>query len=158
MAALLARSLGPSALPDLLARPLGPRPLPLKATARRARRNVSRGLKQAEDTLMRSLTIGVAMFVLLSPGGASAAPRTKTAEQLGNLIGSETACALSFDKNAIRAFIEKNVPADDLDFARNLETYIFLAETHAKNMGSTEQVARCFQIKRSAEALGLLAK
>jgi hypothetical protein len=107
---------------------------------------------------MRSLTIGVAMFALLSPTGALAGPRAKTAEQLGNLLGSETACALTFDKNAVRAFIEKNVPADDFDFTRTLNTHVSLAEYRAKEMGSTQLAAHCFQVKRNAEALGLLAK
>ena len=107
---------------------------------------------------MRGLTIGVAILALVSATGALAGPRTKTAEQLGNLLGSEPACALTFDKNAVRAFIEKNVPADDLDFTRTLNTHVSLAEYRAKEMRSTQLAAHCFQIKRSAEALGLLAK
>jgi hypothetical protein len=107
---------------------------------------------------MRGLTIGVAILALLSATGALAGPRTKTAEQLGNLLGSETACALSFDKNAVRAFIEKNVPADDLDFTGDLHADTSLAEFRTKKMGSSQLAAHCFQIKRNAEALGLLAK
>lgn len=103
--------------------------------------------------------IGVSILItVLWSAVASAGSTTETAEQLGNLLGSETACGLTFDKDAVRAYIEKNVPASDLDFTRNLNTDVRLAEYRAKKMGSTQQAAHCFQVKRNAEALGLLAK
>jgi hypothetical protein len=97
-----------------------------------------------------------ASLVLINQVAATAAPKP-TAEQLAEIIGSEKDCALNFDKSGIEAFIVKNVPADDLEFARTLETYTWLAGLKLDKMGSSTQLAaHCFQIKRSAEALGLL--
>ena len=96
----------------------------------------------------------LATLIALVPLGEAEA--ADTAKQLGELIGSEKACALKFDENAVRAYIEKNVSADDLVFAGRLIT----SDTRvtADKMSSTELAAHCFQIKRSADALGLLAK
>ena len=77
---------------------------------------------------------------------------------LSTAQGMSTSVVMTFDKNAVRAFIEKNVPADDFDFTRTLNTHVSLAEYRAKEMGSTQLAAHCFQVKRNADALGLLAK
>ena len=106
----------------------------------------------------RSLIVVAVTLALACPGAAIAADTTKLVRQLGNLIGSEKTCDLRFDMDAVRAFIEKNVRADDLDFSYRLDSEVWLVESSAKRMEGARLAAHCFQIKRNAEALGLLAK
>jgi hypothetical protein len=105
-----------------------------------------------------SLAMVAVTLAFLSPGAARAADAMKFADQLGSLLGSEKACDLHFDTGAIRGFIEKNVRADDLEFNRWLNYQMDVTASGAKKMGATQLSAHCFQAKRSAEALGLLAK
>jgi hypothetical protein len=105
---------------------------------------------------MKTIAIA-AILVLIGPVAAMAAPKP-TPQQLGEIIGSEKACALNFDKSGIEAFIVKNVPANDLDFTTKLETSTWLTGLKLDKMGNTQLAAHCFQIKRSAGALGPLAK
>jgi hypothetical protein len=62
------------------------------------------------------------------------------------------------DRARRRLFDMSDVPADDLDFTGDLHADTSLAEFRTKKMGSSQLAAHCFQIKRNAEALGLLAK
>jgi hypothetical protein len=107
--------------------------------------------------MLRLTTIAVTL-ALVCPSAAIAADSGTFAKQLSNLIGSETACDLRFDMDAVRTYVEKNVRADDLDFTSSLDTEMWSVETALKQMGNAHRAAHCFQVRRSAEALGLLVK
>jgi hypothetical protein len=47
---------------------------------------------------------------------------------------------------------------DDLDLSSRLASEVWLVESSAKRMEGARLAAHCFQIKRNAETLGLLAK
>jgi hypothetical protein len=107
---------------------------------------------------MIRLILAVAVSVFALPAATFSADEEKFARQLGDLIGSEKACGLKFDPDAIQALIAKNVSADNLDFTSRLNGDIDLAKFRARKMEGAQLRAHCFQIKRSAEALGLLSK
>jgi hypothetical protein len=93
----------------------------------------------------------VALLAMAAP--AWAAKASKFSSQLGEILGSEKACGLRFDDEAIRAIIEKNTSADVY-----FTMYISVAEARSERMGSAQLAVHCFQTKRSAEFLGLFAK
>ncbi len=78
------------------------------------------------------------------------------ASQLGRILGSEDFCGLSYDQQAISEFISRNVKADDLHFASNLETSTLAADVESRGMTQSEKTARCVQITRTAKALSFI--
>ena len=76
--------------------------------------------------------------------------------QLGTLLGSEAFCGLTFDQSAIQAFIEKNVSADDMQFAAELETMTSGTQYENEQMSASAKIARWTQVRRVARSYGFL--
>jgi hypothetical protein len=47
--------------------------------------------------------------------------RSQVANQLGTLLGSEKACGLTYNHDAIESFIRERIPPTDLDFPELLQ-------------------------------------
>lgn len=92
--------------------------------------------------------------------GFSSAAHAETAwsfvNNLSLVIVSEKACGLKYDQSAIAAFIEKNVPKDDMTFASNLKLASGSNSRDVGTMGESEKTAHCTQIKRVAKTYGFI--
>lgn len=97
--------------------------------------------------------------LLLVAGAAHAMSKGEAldlAGQLGLVIGSETACGLSYDQAAIAAFITANVPPDQLDFAGYLQIEIDMETDDFQDMTTSAKTAHCAAVTRSARHLGFI--
>lgn len=76
------------------------------------------------------------------------------ATNLGSVLASEQKCGLSYSQPAIEAYIEKNVPADDMDFPSTLSMMTQGSEFQMRDMSQSALTAHCSQIKRVAKSYG----
>ncbi|MDL2409959.1 signal recognition particle [Rhizobium calliandrae] len=102
---------------------------------------------------MRSIIWTLAISVVF-PGILYASDNTST--QLGALLAAEDACSMTYDKDAISGYIEKNVAADDLNFATELPLMTNGARVEFNEMTDTAKVAFCTQQRRAAKKLGFV--
>ncbi|WP_276946668.1 hypothetical protein [Haematobacter massiliensis] len=91
---------------------------------------------------------------LMLSGPASAASPLSLANDLGSILASETVCGLTYDQAAITAWIEKEVPADAMDFPGRLQTMTRGYSRQLANMGASEKTAHCSAVKRIASNFG----
>jgi hypothetical protein len=77
------------------------------------------------------------------------------ASDLGYVLASEQACGLSYDKDAIKKFVQDRVPADDLSFAALLSLNAYDGRDQVKEMNSSTLAALCVQVARVAKSYGL---
>lgn len=78
------------------------------------------------------------------------------AAALGSLIASEQTCGLSYDQEAIQAFIEENVPADDVDFPGMLRSMTDSVVRDIRGMSQSAKTAHCAQVQRIAKSYGFI--
>ena len=78
------------------------------------------------------------------------------AHELGSVLASEAACGLTYDQDAIAAFIEKKVPADDMGFPSSLNMMTVGSEAQIADMSTSAKTAHCTQIRRIAKSNGFL--
>lgn len=100
-----------------------------------------------------ALTILAALGALCAPVYAAA----PNASDLGLVLAHEEACGLHFDQGAITAYIEANVPADDLAFPGKLQNAILFQKNAAgASMTESQRTALCAQVGRLAKTLGFV--
>lgn len=75
---------------------------------------------------------------------------------LGGIIASETACGLTYDQDAIAAWITANVPPDRVDFAGMLQTQIMGQEYNLQGMSKSAMTAHCASIAQTAKHYGFI--
>jgi cytochrome c peroxidase len=75
---------------------------------------------------------------------------------LGAVIGSEKFCELSLDQAAITTYIERNIPAEELDFPENLNMAVLGAQLYFDGMSASTKIAYCTGMRRTAKAHGLI--
>lgn len=80
--------------------------------------------------------------------------RDKT-HNLGAVIGSEKFCELTLDQPAIAAYIEQNIPAEELDFPEKLNMAVLGAQLYFDGMSASTKLAYCTGMRRTAKAYGL---
>lgn len=104
------------------------------------------------------MKLALACVLMLIPGtsAANAAGSNSVANSLGSMLASEEICGLSYRQDAIVAYIERNVPADDMGFASKLKVYTDGNRLMIERMSSSERTAHCAQIKRAARKNGLI--
>jgi hypothetical protein len=76
------------------------------------------------------------------------------ATNLGTVLAAEEFCGMKYDGNAIAAFIEKNVAANDMSFPSTLKMMVDGSKFNLSGMSTSEKVAHCSQIKRIAQSYG----
>jgi hypothetical protein len=101
------------------------------------------------------LTVCAASCVL---SAVQAAESFTLANELGMVIASEQFCQLTFKQEAIQAFVEKRVPADDMSFPPTLNLMIQGAEFNMQKMSPSARTAHCAQIRRLAVSYGFVEK
>jgi hypothetical protein len=80
--------------------------------------------------------------------------RMKLVIGLADVLASEQFCGLNYDEAAIRAFIDKNAPADDMTFNNALELITAGSRRENQRLSASEKVAHCEQIVRVAKSYG----
>ncbi|MCA1304836.1 signal recognition particle [Nitratireductor aquimarinus] len=104
----------------------------------------------------------LAVFIFCSSGFGAVAQqwddlqRMKMATQLGSLLGSEEACGLSFNHDAVARFIDTKVPEDDMEFTSMLSTMTGGTSYDLESMPKSQKVAHCRQIERVARSHGFI--
>lgn len=78
------------------------------------------------------------------------------ANQMGDVLASEATCELSYNPDAIAAFIEKKVPADDISFTSTLNLMTMGAKHQQSTMTPSSKIAHCTQIRRVAKSYGFI--
>lgn len=70
--------------------------------------------------------------------------------KLGDLIASEQTCGLSYDPDAVNAFIDQNVAADDIGFPDTLGMTTRSAARKQKDLAGIAKSAHCHAVERIA--------
>ena len=91
--------------------------------------------------------------VTLQPVSASA-ESMDVAMQLGSILAAESVCGLTFDQGAIRAYIEKKVKADDMQFPSMLQLMTKGSEVQDQDLAPSAKAALCAQTVRVARSYG----
>lgn len=73
------------------------------------------------------------------------------AGELASVIASEEFCSLTYDQAAIQAWVADNVPAEDMNFANQLNVGIMGAEFRQKDMTRSAKTAHCAAIEQTAK-------
>jgi hypothetical protein len=96
------------------------------------------------------------LFAAASPRAADRDDATQNLmRDLGDVLAAEEFCGLSYDQQAIRSFIEKNVPRDDMGFAGDLASHADdLKWSLYKEMTPSQKTAYCTQEARVAKHYG----
>lgn len=97
-----------------------------------------------------------ALVALISLHTPAFADSIEVASDLGSLLGSEKACGLTYNAEAIGRYIEENVAADDLGFNGMLQMMTAGSEFQIKDMSASAKIAHCLQAKRSAKSHGFI--
>jgi hypothetical protein len=80
----------------------------------------------------------------------------KVGEELGSVIGAESACGLTYDQGAIARFVAERVPATDMGFAHILSVNVTYVKRQFDQKSQSELTAYCTQTKRVAKQYGLI--
>lgn len=96
------------------------------------------------------------LYALGATSAAYAISHHDLSENLSLVIASEKPCNLSYDQDAIAAFIEENVAADDFDFAGDLARKIRLNTHNVESVTASALTAHCAQISRVAKSYGFI--
>jgi hypothetical protein len=80
--------------------------------------------------------------------------RMTAAQAVGSILASEEYCGLKYDQDAVSAYVEKTVPADDMEFASMLHVMTEGAKFNLQDMSESQKAAHCTQTRRVAANYG----
>ena len=105
---------------------------------------------------MNKLLTSVAIVVTLFAGAmiACADDNNSIALGLGNILGSQEACRLTIDQNAIQQFIKEHVDPSDMRFPDNLRGATQADKNEVQAMSPTELANHCLATGRIAKHYG----
>lgn len=103
---------------------------------------------------MRRLVIVAALVAAWA--GLARAEDAMLAFKLGDVLGSEKACGLQFDQDAIRRFIETNASAGDMGFTGDMNGAAEIMADRIARFTQSQRTAHCTQIGRVAKANGFV--
>ena len=105
------------------------------------------------------MRLSAAILVALLPCAAQAMTDEEArrhARMLGDILGAEQHCDLTYDQAAIAAWIEATIPADRLDFASTVDGLANLARFTLDGQSLSQRTAFCTSIRRAAAHLGFI--
>lgn len=106
--------------------------------------------------MLRLLIAATTVALMSPPAFAQNVDSMRTAIALGSVLGSESACKLVDNQAAIRAYIEKNVPASDMNFNSTLNLMTGSTRVQIDEMNESAKTAHCYQTERVARANGFI--
>jgi hypothetical protein len=95
-----------------------------------------------------------AMLTFAAAASGHADDSSDVALNLGSVIGSEEACGLTYDQDAIERFINEHVKASDMSFPSMLNTMTAGTKFQIENMSKSSLTAHCAQVRRIAVKYG----
>ena len=101
------------------------------------------------------LALAASAAFLMSTGWTRATDQSLYYD-LGTVIGSEASCGLTYDQDAIRAFIEKHVSPGDMEFIGDLDMRVSNVESEIEHMPVSQKTAHCTQVTRAAKVYGFV--
>ena len=106
----------------------------------------------------RTLVTLLAAGMLASPTAAqmSDIDMFQTANALGTIIGSETFCGLSYDQDAVAAYIASIVPPDRMDFASVLSAMVQGQGFNNQSLRGSAKTAHCASVDQTARHYGFI--
>lgn len=104
----------------------------------------------------RILAIGLCVLVSGTAHAWDESQRSSLARALATLLASETPCDLSYNQDAIRQFIDKQVPANDMQFPTELSNSLFFRNEEIKELSTSQKTAHCHQIERIARSYSFI--
>lgn len=75
---------------------------------------------------------------------------------LGEVLAAEEVCSFTLDQDAIKAFIEKKVPSDDMEFADDVDTHASGVKSDMADVSASRKQAFCVQEERVAKRYGFI--
>jgi hypothetical protein len=90
-------------------------------------------------------------LVVISVEATARGDSMQIALELGNVLASESECGLSYNQQAIEAFIEKKVDAGDMGFTSTLQMMTSGSKVQIESMTPSQKAAHCAQIRRVAK-------
>lgn len=75
---------------------------------------------------------------------------------LGTLLAAEELCELTFDEQAVAAYISETVPAERIDFAAKLQGMTAMSRLSLDNLSPSGKAAHCAAVTKSAKHLGFV--
>lgn len=101
--------------------------------------------------------LGLLITVLFATSAhAFNAQNARVASDLGSLLASEELCDLSFNHDAIDAYIDEHVDHSDMGFASSLTGQITVSAFSLRDMSESAKRAHCRAIAATARAHDLI--
>lgn len=98
--------------------------------------------------------LAVIALLLATPVLAQDMDSMTLANELGSVLAGEEFCGLDYDQEAIAAFVEAEVDADDMSFPGMLKTMTDGHMFQQSGMSASAKTANCTQIARLAKSYG----
>ncbi len=95
-----------------------------------------------------------ALGLSIAAAPAKAQDSMQLALSLADVLGSEQACGLAYDQDAIASFIERSVAADDMEFTGSLSMFTKVKQRDAEALSGSAKTVHCTQIRRVARSYG----
>ena len=104
------------------------------------------------------------IFVMIAAGSPALAQTDLTAQldtmrkvsEISGLLGSEKICGLTYDQSAIEKWIDDNAPADQMDFAGQVNLQTQGAAYILKDQTPSARTAHCAAIRKTAKHFGFI--
>lgn len=106
--------------------------------------------------MKRALMLPALLAFTVPAAAWSDVDRMTVSNALGSLLGSETACGLTFDQDAVSRYIDDKVPADDMQFTSMLNMMAGGTAAQIADMSASQKTAHCRQIERAAKSHGFI--
>lgn len=104
---------------------------------------------------MKKMVWMLALFAA-APVGAQGMRTMELANQLGTIIGSERACNLSYDLDAIDRYIDEHADPADMGFPGMLQMMTDGQEYSMRDIGESALRAHCRSVERTARHYGFI--
>ena len=99
---------------------------------------------------MKHVYIVAVIFAVASPVAAFNLQNAQVASDLGQLIAAEEFCDLSYNHDAIDAYIDSRVDHADMGFPQMLAGQVAVAEYTIEGMSDTNRRAHCRAVAATA--------
>ena len=74
-------------------------------------------------------------------------------QKVASVLAAEEFCGMKYDQDAIRAFVEKNIKSDDIEFASMLGLITSGTRMQNEQMSESEKTAHCTQMRQVRKSL-----
>ncbi|MFN4058183.1 MAG: hypothetical protein ACK4HW_08380 [Roseinatronobacter sp.] len=105
---------------------------------------------------MRRILLISMMVISASQAAAQGFESMQKASNLGTVIASEQQCGLSFDQDAIEAWIDENTDPSDMSFAGNLQMMIQGSQYNTGSLSGSALTAHCRAVERTSRHFGFI--